>query len=60
LNASAVTVIASPGTSTSRHGDTSAVIESAGMLLDVGIGGGTPTPRKGSIPGLRYFLPGGD
>src|SRR5882762_10923778 len=43
LKASTVTVMARPGKNASHQGGTRAVIESASMLPQVGVGGGTPT-----------------
>src|SRR5437870_2250383 len=57
LNASTVTVMARPGKKASHHGGTSAVIESASMLPHVGVGGGTPTPRKPSAASMTSAAP---
>jgi len=57
LNASTVMVIAAPGKSTSHQCGTSPVIASASMLPHVGVGGGTPTPRKPSAASITIATP---
>jgi hypothetical protein len=57
LKASTVTVMARPGKKASHHGGTSAVMESASMLPQVGVGGGTPTPRKPSAASMTMATP---
>jgi hypothetical protein len=57
LKASTVTVMASPGKSTSHHCGTRPVIASASMLPQVGVGGGTPTPRKPRAASITMATP---
>src|SRR5947208_218880 len=45
------------GKSTSHHRGTRPVIESASMLPQVGVGGGTPTPRKPSAASMTMATP---
>src|SRR5262249_46129045 len=57
LKASTVTVMASPGKNTSHHDGTRPVIESASILPQVAVGGGTPTPRKPSAASMTIATP---
>ena len=53
LNASTVIVIASPGSITRRGSVTNRLMWSASIVPQVGVGGGTPTPRYDSVASNR-------